>query len=128
MGAVALHGLWNAGAAAGLFFFVVYGLVMLPALAVLLAIVAVSLKFEGRVIQAQLAPEAATGLLPGDEYARLCSVRGRLHASTTAFRQGGSPPGASGTRSTARRANWRFFAGAASLTAPLPTRSSRRTT
>ncbi len=91
VGAVALHALWNAGAAAGLFFFVVYGLVMLPALAVLLAIVAVSLKFEGRVIQAQLAPEAATGLLPGDEYARLCSVRGRLHASTTAFRQGGSP-------------------------------------
>ena len=88
-GAVALHALWNAGASAGLFFFVVYGVVMLPALAVLLAIVAVSLKFEGRVIQAQLAPEVATGLLPGDEYARLCSVRGRLHASTAAFRHGG---------------------------------------
>ncbi len=91
VGAVALHALWNVGASAGLFFFVVYSLVMLPALAVLLAIVAVSLKFEGRVIQAQLAPEAATGLLPGDEYARLCSVRGRLHASTIAFRQGGLP-------------------------------------
>jgi len=89
VGAVALHALWNAGASAGLFFFVVYGLVMLPALAVLLVIVAVSLKFEGRVIQAHLAPEAATGLLPGDEYARLCSVRGRMHASATAFRQGG---------------------------------------
>ena len=88
-GAVALHALWNAGASAGLFFFVVYGLVMIPALAVLVVIVAVSLKFEGRIIQAQLAPEVATGLLPGDEYARLCSVRGRLHASTTAFRRGG---------------------------------------
>jgi hypothetical protein len=62
---------------------------MLPALAVLFLIVAVSLKFEGRVIQAHLAPEAATGLLPGDEYTRLCSVRGRMHASATAFRQGG---------------------------------------
>jgi protease PrsW len=89
VGAVALHSLWNAGASAGLFFFVVYALVMIPALAVLLAIVAASLKFEGRVIQAQLAPEAAAGLLPGDEYARLCSVRGRLHASAAAFRQGG---------------------------------------
>ncbi|MCK7491537.1 MAG: PrsW family intramembrane metalloprotease, partial [Comamonadaceae bacterium] len=88
-GAVALHALWNAGASAGLFFFVVYGLVMIPALAVLLAIVAVSLKFEGRVIQAQLAPEAATGLLHGRRARALCSVRGRLHASTTAFRQGG---------------------------------------
>jgi hypothetical protein len=72
-----------------LFFFVVYGLVMVPALAVLLGIVAASLKFEGRVIQAHLAPEAATGLLTFDEYARLCSVRGRLHASATAFQRGG---------------------------------------
>jgi hypothetical protein len=88
-GAVALHALWNAGASAGLIFFAVYGLVMLPALLVLLVIVAVSLKFEGRVIQVRLAPEAATGLLPADEYARLCSVRGRMHASATAFQQGG---------------------------------------
>jgi hypothetical protein len=72
-----------------LFFFVGYGVVMLPALALLLAIVAVSLKFEGRVIQAQLAPEAATGLLTTVEYASLCSVRGRLHASAAAFRRGG---------------------------------------
>jgi hypothetical protein len=89
VGAVTLHALWNAGASAGLFFFVVYGVVMLPALALLLAIVAVSLKFEGRVIQAQLAPEAATGLLTTVEYASLCSVRGRLHASAAAFRRGG---------------------------------------
>jgi RsiW-degrading membrane proteinase PrsW (M82 family) len=88
-GAVALHALWNAGASAGLLFFVVYGLVMIPALAVLLGIVAASLKFEGRVVQTRLAPEAATGLLTGEEYARLCSVRGRMHASAAAFRQGG---------------------------------------
>jgi RsiW-degrading membrane proteinase PrsW (M82 family) len=88
-GAVALHALWNAGASAGLFFFLVYGLVMLPALAALLIVVAVALKFEGRVIQAQLAPEAATGLLTAAEYSSLCSVRGRLHASAAAFRRGG---------------------------------------
>jgi hypothetical protein len=51
--------------------------------------VAVSLKFEGRVVQAQLAPEAATGLLTSVEYASLCSVRGRMHASAAAFRRGG---------------------------------------
>jgi RsiW-degrading membrane proteinase PrsW (M82 family) len=88
-GAVALHALWNAGASAGILFLVVYGVVMLPALGLLLAVVAVALKFEGRVIRAQLAPEAATGLLPADEYAQLCSVRGRMHASATALRQGG---------------------------------------
>jgi len=89
VGAVALHALWNAGASAGLLFFVVYAVVMIPALVVLLAIVAVSLKFEGRVLQAQLAPEAATGLLTSAEYASLCSVRGRLHASSAALRHGG---------------------------------------
>ena len=89
LGAVALHALWNAGASAGLFFFVVYGAVMIPALVLLLVIVAVSLKFEGRVLQAHLAPEAATGLLNAVEYASLCSVRGRMHASATAIRQGG---------------------------------------
>jgi RsiW-degrading membrane proteinase PrsW (M82 family) len=88
-GAVALHALWNTGASAGLFFFVVYAVVMLPALASLLVIVAVSLKFEGRIIRAHLAPEFEAGLLPSEEYARLCSVRGRLHASASAFRQGG---------------------------------------
>jgi RsiW-degrading membrane proteinase PrsW (M82 family) len=100
--AVALHALWNAGASAGLFFFVIYALIMLPALAVLLAIVAVSLKFEGRVIQAHLASEAATGLLTAAEYASLCSVRGRMHASAAAFRQGG--PAAWRTRHAFHRA------------------------
>jgi RsiW-degrading membrane proteinase PrsW (M82 family) len=89
VGAVALHALWNAGASAGLFFFVVYATVMIPALALLLVIVAISLKFEGRIIQAHLAPEAATGLLTSSEYASVCSVRGRMHASTSALRQGG---------------------------------------
>ena len=100
--AVALHSLWNAGASAGLFFFVIYALIMLPALAVLLAIVAVSLKFEGRVIQAHLASEAATGLLTAAEYASLCSVRGRMHASAAAFRLGG--PAAWRTRHAFHRA------------------------
>ena len=57
--------------------------------ALLFVVVAVSLKFEGRVIRAHLALEAATGLLAPAEYASLCSVRGRLHASAAAFRGGG---------------------------------------
>ena len=88
-GAVALHGLWNAGASAGLVFFAVYAVVMLPALLALLVVAAVALKFEGRVIRAQLAGEAAAGLFSPAEYAQLCSVRGRLHASSSAFRHGG---------------------------------------
>lgn len=88
-GAVGLHALWNAGASAGLLFFAVYALVMIPALGVLLLTVAAALKFEGRVIRARLAPEVATGLIGVEEYGRLCSVRGRLHASASALQQGG---------------------------------------
>ncbi len=89
IGAVLLHAVWNAGASAGLFFFGVYALVMLPTLAALFVAVAFALKFEGRVISTHLAAEAATGLIGGDDYAQLCSVRGRLHASASAWRRGG---------------------------------------
>jgi len=89
MGAMALHGLWNAGASAGLVFFGVYVLIMMPALAALLVVAAIALKFEGRTIHTRLAGEAATGLFTPAEYAQLCSVRGRLHASASAFRHGG---------------------------------------
>jgi RsiW-degrading membrane proteinase PrsW (M82 family) len=88
-GAVGLHAMWNAGASAGLIFFAVYLLLMLPALGALLATVAVALKFEGRLIRTHLAGEVATGLVTADEYTRLCSVRGRLNASAAAFQHGG---------------------------------------
>jgi hypothetical protein len=41
------------------------------------------------VIRAHLTGEVATGLIAVDEYARLCSVRGRLHALAAAFHYGG---------------------------------------
>ena len=88
-GAVGLHAVWNAGASAGLIFFAVYLLLMIPALGALFVTVAVALKFEGRVIRAHLAGEVATGRVAADEYARLCSVRGRLHALAAAFHHGG---------------------------------------
>ena len=89
VGAVGLHLLWNAGASAGLVFFGVYSLVMLPALAVLFVAVALALRFEGRIIRARLAPEAAAGLISTGDYAALCSARGRLHALSAALQGGG---------------------------------------
>jgi RsiW-degrading membrane proteinase PrsW (M82 family) len=88
-GAVALHAIWNAGASAGLIFVAVYLLLMIPALGALLVTVAIALTFEGRVLRAHLAGEVAAGLVTANEYARLCSVRGRLNALATAFRDGG---------------------------------------
>ncbi|MCX6551706.1 MAG: PrsW family glutamic-type intramembrane protease, partial [Acidobacteria bacterium] len=88
-GAIALHSLWNAGASAGLAFFAVYVVIMMPALLALLVTAGIALMFEGKIIRTQLAGEAAAGLFSADEFDRLCSVRGRLHASVSAFRQGG---------------------------------------
>jgi len=88
-GAIALHALWNAGATAGCVFFVVYVIVMLPALAAMIVIAVVAWKGEGRIIRAQLAPEVERGILPADEHRRLSSVRGRLDASVRAFARGG---------------------------------------
>jgi len=105
-GAVGLHATWNAGASAGLIFFAVYLLLMIPALGALLVTVAVALKFEGRVIRTHLAGEVATGLVTADEYTRLCSVRGRLHASAAAFQYGGL---------RAWRARWAYHRAASEL-------------
>jgi protease PrsW len=91
--AVTLHSLWNASASAGLMFFVVYAVVMLPALVALLVVAGVSLKFEGRIIRAQLAPESAAGLIGAADLALLSSVRGRLHASAHAILHGGFAAG-----------------------------------
>jgi RsiW-degrading membrane proteinase PrsW (M82 family) len=88
-GAVGLHAIWNAGASAGLIFFAVYLLLMIPALGALFVTVAVALTFEGRVIRTHLAGEVAAGRVAADEYSRLCSVRGRLHALAAAFHDGG---------------------------------------
>jgi len=79
--AIGLHAAWNAGASMGCVFFAVYALVMVPAMIALLAVAAFSLRSEGRLIQAYLAPDLKSGALDDAEYRTLCSVRGRLNAS-----------------------------------------------
>ena len=69
----------------GCLFFAIYGLVMLPACIALLAIAAVSLRTEGRLLHTWLAADRAAGILTDDDYHALCSVRGRLDASMSAL-------------------------------------------
>ncbi len=87
--AIALHALWNAGAAGGCVFFAVYALVMLPVLAGLLALVAVALRREGRIIAARLATDVSAGRLTQDELQQLASVRSRMRESARAWARGG---------------------------------------
>jgi RsiW-degrading membrane proteinase PrsW (M82 family) len=87
--AIALHGLWNKAAALGCVFFVVYFLVMLPAVGIVLLVAFLALKGEGRIVRERLAPEVASGLVPAHEFDGLCCVRGRLDAAVRAYFSGG---------------------------------------
>lgn len=87
--AIALHGLWNKAASLGCVFFLVYFLVMLPAVAAVLVVAFLALKGEGRTVRTRLAPELASGLVPADEFDGLCCVRGRLDAAVRAYLHGG---------------------------------------
>jgi RsiW-degrading membrane proteinase PrsW (M82 family) len=89
VGAAALHGLWNAGTMMGCVFFAIYGLIMLPMLAVILLVAVRALRREGRMIRAQLAGEVAQGFVSAEELERLCGVRGRLDSSLRAWMTGG---------------------------------------
>jgi RsiW-degrading membrane proteinase PrsW (M82 family) len=89
VGAIGLHATWNAGASMGCVFFLVYAAVMVPAMMALLAVAAFSLRSEGRLIHTYLAVDRERGVLSDTEHQALCSVRGRLHASTVALTREG---------------------------------------
>ena len=87
--AVGLHSAWNASASMGCVFFVVYWLVMIPAIVALLTVAAFSLRSEGRIIRTYLSADRECGVLSDADYQTLCSVRGRLHASLTTLTHDG---------------------------------------
>lgn len=87
--AILLHSLWNAGALSGCVFFLVYGFIMVPALAVLIGLVARALRREGRLVREHLLPEVVQGLISDGLYAEVSSVRRRARGAIRAFFHGG---------------------------------------
>jgi protease PrsW len=87
--AIALHSLWNLGAGSDEWFFVMYLAVMVPTFLGVLAMIYVSLRREGRVVQEHLGPLVAGGILTPDELERLGTVRSRMVASGRALATGG---------------------------------------
>ncbi len=93
--AVLMHGLWNGSALVGAETYLgVYVVWMMPifALAVILAVT--SRRRERRIIDAQLPPMVATGLVTPVEARWLSSIRTRKQAVAFAARFGGRPAGA----------------------------------
>lgn len=86
--AMLLHAAWNLAASTEAFF-AVYFLVMVPVFCGVVALVAWSLRREGRILRAQLGREVAAGIVPAAELDHLCTVRGRMRASArTLLRRG----------------------------------------
>lgn len=89
--AISLHAIWNGSAVffGGLGFLFTYVVIMVPAFVIILAVIVVALRREGRVVKEFLHPDFQGGRLTQQEYERLCTVRGRMGASFNALSRGG---------------------------------------
>ena len=89
--AILMHSLWNGSAILFGFvgFLLVYILVMVPAFLIILVVIFLSLRREGRLVREFLLADYQRGFLTAEEYNRLCSVRGRMGASFNALSSGG---------------------------------------
>ncbi|MEW5931698.1 MAG: PrsW family intramembrane metalloprotease [Gemmatimonadota bacterium] len=86
--AMLLHATWNLAASTDAFF-AVYFLVMVPIFWGVVGLVVWSLRREGRLIRAHLAPFVETGAIDAAELDHMCTVRGRMRASAGSLRRGG---------------------------------------
>lgn len=89
--AIAMHSIWNGSAAlfGGPVFILTYILIMVPAFLIMLGVIAFALRREGHLIREFLQPDFQNGILTRDEYTQVCTIRGRMGASYSAFSRGG---------------------------------------
>jgi RsiW-degrading membrane proteinase PrsW (M82 family) len=89
--AIFMHSIWNGSAIVFGFlgFLLIYVIIMVPMFFIILAVIFVSLRREGRVVRDFLLPDYQRGMLTPEEYNQLCSVRGRMGASFNALSRGG---------------------------------------
>lgn len=91
LAAIFLHSIWNGSAALFgiLGFILTYLVIMVPAFLIMFVVIFLALRREGQLVREFLLPDLHGGLLTQEEYSRLCTVRGRMGASYTAFSRGG---------------------------------------
>jgi hypothetical protein len=70
-------------------FLLAYLLVMVPAFAIILVVIALALRHEGQIVRQFLITDLHGGILSADEYNRLTTIRGRMGANFSAFSRGG---------------------------------------
>lgn len=91
LAAITMHSIWNGSGAlfGGLMFILTYLVIMVPAFLIMLLVIFLGLRREGRLVREFLLPDFQGGLLTQQEYNQLCTVRGRMGASYNAFSRGG---------------------------------------
>ena len=89
--AMSMHAIWNGSAAlgGGGVFLLAYALIMFPAFVIVLVVLGLALRREGRIVREFLLPDLEGGLLTRTEYDELGSIRGRLGSSFNALSQRG---------------------------------------
>lgn len=89
--AISLHSIWNGSIVifGGWGFLAMYGLIMVPAFAIIIVVILVALRHEGRVVREFLMADLHGGVFTPDEYNRICTIRGRMGANFNAFSRGG---------------------------------------
>ena len=89
--AISMHSIWNGSAVlfGGPGFILMYVLIMIPAFAIMFVVIFLALRREGRIIREHLTPDFQVGLFTQEEYIQLCTIRGRMGATYSAFSRGG---------------------------------------
>lgn len=89
--AIFMHSIWNGSAVlgGGPLFILTYLIVMVPAFLIILIVILVALRREGRVVREFLVVDLERGLLTQEEYKQLGSIVGRMGSSFNALSSSG---------------------------------------
>lgn len=92
--AMLMHATWNASATYGgeYGFFAVYFGIMGPAFIITLMVIFFSLRREGRIVRQFLYSDYQNGFFDGQEYEKLCTIRGRMGMSWNVLTKQGISP------------------------------------
>jgi RsiW-degrading membrane proteinase PrsW (M82 family) len=89
--AIFMHSLWNGSAVfgGGAVFLVIYILVMIPAFFIMLFVISMALRREGRIVREFLVVDLERGFFTDEEYKQLGSIIGRMGSSFNALSSSG---------------------------------------
>lgn len=89
--AIFMHSIWNGSAVlgGGPLFILTYLIVMVPAFLIILIVILIALRREGRVVREFLVVDLERGFLTQEEYQQLGSIMGRMGSSFNALSSSG---------------------------------------